>query len=99
MKHYNIDCWEVTTPDGGGMIQEHVAFFSSRAVAEEYAMVRQIKSKWPTSLHSFTKSYTVLDSIDELAELAQVNLRKSALKKLTKKEREALGLQHFGVEE
>lgn len=92
MKHYEIDCWEVTAPDGGGVYDEHCAYFSSKSVAEEYAQAQQAKSNWPRSVQPFKRSYTVLDSIEECEELTRQNVRNRALKKLTAQEREELGL-------
>lgn len=92
MQQFNIEAYEVTCPDGGGMHDQHVAYFSRKDVAEDYARQRTKDSKWPHSVRPFQKSYTVLDTPEELEAEKEVRAREAALAKLTAAEKRLLGL-------
>ena len=88
MKTYYIEAWEVVCPDGGGMSEVHVAYFSSEMVATQYAASKS----WPHHVNQYKKLVTVFDTIGEFDEHSQDKLRKSALAKLSPQERAALGV-------
>lgn len=95
MKIYEIEkikCYEVTEPDGVGFASNHIAYFSTKSAAEEY--VRLSDKGWPKNIYEkfISNRYVVLDSAEEVGILEAENLRKSALSKLTEKEKAALGL-------
>ena len=92
MQQFNITAYEVTCPDGGGMHDQHVAYFSTKYVAEEYAKARTKASKWPHSVYPFQKSYTVLDTPEELEASREIRAREAALAKLTDAEKKILGI-------
>lgn len=66
-----------------------VARFINKSDAEQFRA--ESKNSVYMSVSS-ERSMTVLDSVAEYAELKKANLRSSALSKLTKEEREVLGL-------
>ena len=41
MKTYDIDCYVVECPDGGGMYNIRVGLFSTKEVADEYAKLKE----------------------------------------------------------
>lgn len=88
MKQFEIDCYEVTESDGGGMHSNHVAFVGSKALADEMVA----KSKGWRSHNKYKKLITIFDTMEEIDANSKSNLRKSALAKLTNLEKEALGL-------
>lgn len=88
MKQFIMDCFEVTEADGGGMHSNHVAYVSSKEVANQLVE----KSKGWRSASPYKKVITVFDTMEELEANSKSNLRKSALAKLTAAEKEALGL-------
>jgi acid phosphatase family membrane protein YuiD len=88
MKQFEMDCYEVTEADGGGMHSNHVAFVSTLALATE--LVNKSKG-WRTS-HPYKKVITIFDTMEEIEANSKANLRKSGLAKLTAAEREALGV-------
>ena len=88
MKQYEIDCYEVTESDGGGMFSNHLAYVSSQALADQLVA----KSKGWRSASKYTKLITIFDTMEEIEANSKSNLRKSALAKLTMLEKEALGL-------
>lgn len=89
MKQYEVDCWEVTEADGGGMHSNHVAYVSTKELAEQM----EAKSKGWRSISKYTKLITIFDTMEEIEANSKANLRKSALAKLTNLEKEALGLK------
>lgn len=88
MKQYEIDCYEVTESDGGGMHSNHVAYVSNKELADK--MVAKSKN-WRSS-NKYTKLITIFDTMEEVEANSKANLRKSALAKLSSLEKEALGL-------
>lgn len=89
MKQFEIDCFEVTESDGGGMHSNHLCYVGSLALAE--AVVN--KSKGWRSHHPYKKVITIFDSEEEIEANSKSNLRKAGLAKLTAAEKEALGLK------
>jgi hypothetical protein len=95
MKIYEIEkfkCYEVSEPDGGGYHHVHIAYFSTKSVAEEY--IKSSDKGWPKDVREkcIFHRYIVLDSVEEMDTVRVENLRKSALSKLTPDEIRALGL-------
>jgi hypothetical protein len=88
MKQFVIDCYEVSESDGGGMHSNHVAFVSSKTLADHLVAVGHGRR----SAQPYKKVITVFDTLDEIEENSKANLRKSALAKLTVAEQQALGL-------
>lgn len=94
MKIYEIDfdCFEVTEPDGGGIKSNHIAYFTSNSVAEEF--VKKTDKGWPKDIKEskIKQRFVVLESLEDYDNLKQDSLRQSALSKLTPEEIKALGL-------
>ena len=88
MKQFEMDCYEVTETDGGGMRSNHVAFVSSLTLANDMVA----KSKGWRSHSKYTKLITIFDTLEEIESNSKEALRKSALAKLTNLEIQALGL-------
>jgi FPC/CPF motif-containing protein YcgG len=88
MKQFEIDCYEVTESDGGGMHSNHVAYVSNKELADKLVS----KSKGWRNASKYTKLITIFDTMEEVEANSKANLRKSALAKLTNLEKEALGL-------
>lgn len=88
MKQYEIDCYEVSETDGGGMHSNHIAYVSNKTLADELVA----KSKGWRSHSKYKKLITVFDTMEEINANSKANLRNSALSKLTNLEKEALGL-------
>jgi threonine synthase len=90
MKTYDIDCYVVECPDGGGMYNIRVGLFSTKVVADEYA---KLKGKsWPHSVKEYKESFIVFDTIQDVETYSKEKLVKSALAKLTAAEKKALGV-------
>jgi len=88
MKQFEMDCYEVTETDGGGMHSNHVCFVSSLALAQKLVD----KSKGWRSKNHYRKTITIFDTEEEIEANSKENLRKSGLAKLSAAEKEALGL-------
>lgn len=88
MKQFEMDCYEVTEADGGGMHSNHVAYVSNITLANELVD----KSKGWRSSYPYKKVITIFDTMEEIEANSKANLRKSGLAKLTAAEREALGV-------
>ena len=95
MKTYSVKftAWEVLQPDGAGINDEHLAYFSTSAEAEKYK--EQFKDHWPRRVRKVTinKSWIVCDDVEEVDQLKLENKRATALAKLTEDERKLLGLE------
>lgn len=91
MKIIEIDCWEVTQPDGGGMREERVALVSSEDVAK--AFVAKHNNGWPCSYRKYEKEFVIFDMYAEIAAYNETTERNAALAKLTARERKLLGLK------
>ncbi|HET8685678.1 MAG TPA: hypothetical protein VFM18_03315 [Methanosarcina sp.] len=86
MKVIEIDCWEVT--ESYDRDYNHVAFFLHEQDAKEFAK----QSCYRSATH-FKKTFVICESIADKANADQESMRQAALAKLTKKERELLGLE------
>lgn len=95
MKKYsvNFETWEVLEPDGAGIGDEHLAYFSTSAEAEKYK--EQYKNHLPRRVRKvvINKSWVVYDKIHEIYETELETKKAAALSKLTPEERELLGLK------
>lgn len=89
MKKIEIDCFEVTEPDGAGMHNLHVAYASSKTVADAIA---QSNNGWPGYVNAYKKTIVIVDSVDEYRQLRADGKREAALAKLTEDDKKALGL-------
>lgn len=87
-----IDCWEVSQPDGGGIDNEHVAYFTTEKIADEF--IRITGKGWPKYKERIqeTISYNICESVAEYADQETIAKREKALAKLTKDEKKLLGL-------
>ncbi len=97
-----IKCFEVLghtdTTEGRGPMKT-VARFSNYEAAEQYVKSKQYAVHCVMGYHSKDDIHnireitiSILDTVDELVMLAKENLKTTALAKLTKEEREALGI-------
>jgi len=90
MKTFEIDCFELTQPDGCGMYEEHVAYVATEKIAKEW---QGDKQGWPRNYRKYKKTIVVFESIDEMSENSIKELKKLALAKLSPAEKELLGLE------
>lgn len=90
MKKIEIDCWEVTTPDGGGIHSEHVAYTSTEAVA--LSLVGESKG-WPRYANKFQKTFLIVESVEDYEAMLTEKKRQRALSKLSEEDKIALGLK------
>lgn len=88
MKQFEMDCYEVSESDGGGMHSNHVAYVSTAELADELVK----KSQGWRSVRPYTKVITIFDTMEEIEANSKANLRKTGLAKLTAAEKQALGL-------
>ncbi len=88
MKQFEIDCYEVTEVDGGGMHSSHVAYVANKTLADELVN----KNKGWRNHSTYKKLITIFDTMEEVEANSKANLRKSALAKLSIAEKIALGL-------
>lgn len=95
MKTYEIECYEVTEPDGGGMHSVHLCYTSTKAVADE--IIKSLGTGWPRTTTKYTKLITVVESLEEYQANTKAALLRSAASKLTAEERALLGLTKDGT--
>lgn len=88
MKTFEIDCFEVRESDGDGRSDSHVCFCATAKLAETIA---EYNKGW-RSFTKYSKFFNVCETEEEYNANTKAALRKSALAKLSKAEREALGL-------
>ena len=88
MKQFEMDCYEVTESDDGGMRNNHVAFVATIELADKIVD----KSKGWRSHSKYKKLITIFDTIEEVDANSKSALRKAGLAKLSAAEKEALGL-------
>ncbi len=88
MKQFEMDCYEITEADGGGMHSNHVCYVSNITLATQLVE----KSKHWRSSSPYKKLITIFDTMEEIEANSKENLRKSAIAKLSRAEQEALGL-------
>ena len=95
MKEYSVKftAWEVVQPDGGGIGDEHLAYFSSSSEANKFKA--QYKDHWPRRVRKveIDKRWVVCDTVEEINQMEQLNKKAAALAKLTEEERKILGLE------
>jgi hypothetical protein len=89
MKTFNINCFELTQPDGVGQSDVHIAYVAIEKVAKEW---ESKQTTWPRNYRKFKKFFMVFESIDEMESHSKESLRKQALSKLTDIDKEVLGL-------
>lgn len=94
MKTIELNCFEITEPDGGGQYDVHVAYASTKEVAD--AIIKSLGSSWPRTANKFTKTFTVVESVEEYKNNTAAALRKSAASKLTAAERKLLKINAEG---
>lgn len=80
-----IKCWDIQTWDGGERYN-HKYFVATK----EAAIAWKEKNKYD---EVYEKEFVILDSLDELKEYENGELRKRALAKLTETEKKVLGLK------
>jgi len=85
--------WEVVQRDGGGIGDEHLAYFSTNAEATKYC--KQYVGHWPRRVRKvdMDKTWVICDIIGEIYEMELENKKAAALAKLTDEERKLLGLE------
>ena len=95
MKEYSVKftAWEVVQPDGGGIGDEHLAYFSSSSEANKFKA--QYKDHWPRRVRKveIDKRWVVYDTDVEFNESVEYFKKAAALAKLTEEERKILGLE------
>ena len=80
-----IKCWDIQTWDGGDR-HNHKYYVATKGAADEW----KAKNKYD---EVYEKEFVILDSLDELTEYENGELRKRALAKLTEAEKKVLGLK------
>lgn len=90
MKRIEVKCWEVTSPDGGGIHSEHVAYTSTEAVA--LSLVNESKG-WPRYANKFEKTFLIVESVEDYKNLITEKKRQRALDKLSEEDKIVLGLK------
>lgn len=88
MKKIEVDCFEITETDGGGVYENHVAYADTKNLADAIAE----PSKGWMNVRPFRKIFVVVQSMDEYKQLKSDDAREAALAKLTNADKRALGL-------
>lgn len=88
MQTFTISGFELLEADGAGVHENRVAIMKYETDAKIWAT----ESKGWRSYKPFHAEIKVFESLDELHESQLAKVREKALAKLTKEEREALGL-------
>lgn len=83
-----MDCYEVKESDGGGVYDNHFAFVAT----EQLAKLLVATNKNYRHYCKYSKLITVFDTMEEIEANSKANLRKAGLAKLSKAEKDALGL-------
>jgi hypothetical protein len=95
MKEYSVKftAWEVVQPDGGGIGDEHLAYFSSSSEANKFKA--KYNGHWPRRVRKveIDKRWVVYDTDVEFNESVEYFKKAAALAKLTEEERKILGLE------
>ena len=96
MKTYEIECYEVTEPDGDGMHSSvHLCYTSTKDVADQ--IIKSLGTWWPCTASKYNKLVTVVESLEEYQGITKAALLRSAASKLTPAERILLGLTKEGT--
>ena len=85
MKIIEINCFEVYSSYDRDFT--HVGYFATKELADEFN-----KGKHYNSVQSCKKTYIICESLDEQADMVLEQRKQAALAKLSKEERELLGL-------
>ena len=88
MKTTVIEGWKVVTANGDGRGETQTAYFSNKKAAQELVAT---SPSW-MRMFSFTETIVVFDSYSEYVTAEANAFKAKALSKLTKEEREALGV-------
>ena len=80
-----IKCWDIQTWDGGDL-QHHKYYVATKEAAQSWLA----NNKYDTV---YEREFVILDSLDELTEYENGELRKRALAKLSEAEKKVLGLK------
>jgi hypothetical protein len=88
MKTFEIDCFEVRESDGDGRGDHHVCYCANNTLAQKIA---GRNNGW-RSAEKYKQELNVCETEEEFDGRAKAALRKSAIAKLSKAEREALGV-------
>ena len=80
-----IKCWDIRTWDGGSH-HNHKYYVATKEAADTW----KAKNKYD---EVYATEFVILDSLDELTEYENGELRKRALAKLTEAEKKVLGLK------
>jgi hypothetical protein len=80
-----IKCWDIQTWDGGDR-HNHKYYVATKEAADEW----KAKNKYD---EVYAKEFVILDSLDELTDYENGELRKRALAKLSEAEKKVLGLK------
>lgn len=80
-----IKCWDIQTWDGGDR-HNHKYYVATKEAADAWIA----KNKYDSVNE---REFVILDSLDELTEYENGELRKRALAKLTEAEKKVLGLK------
>ena len=88
MKKIEVNCFEITETDGGGVYEKHVAYADTKNLADAIA---EPGGGW-LNVRQFKKTFVVVQSMDEYKQLKDDTAREAALAKLTDADKAALGL-------
>jgi len=80
-----IKCWDIQTWDGGDR-HNHKYYVATKEAAQAWLA----NNKYDTV---YEREFVILDSLDELTEYENGELRKRALAKLSEAEKKVLGLK------
>ncbi len=92
MKTFKLICFEITTPDGGGMYNEHVAFVATKEMAE--VICKQKPGDWPMNYSEKSFNIKVFENLTEMKSEKLKEKKEAALAKLSDEEKKLLGLDN-----
>jgi hypothetical protein len=84
-----IDCWEVY--ESYDRDSNHVGYFTTEVLANQF--INSHKNKNYFGKTRIRKNFVIFESMQDVIEYSQENLRKSGLAKLTDLEKAALGIK------
>jgi hypothetical protein len=89
MINHSIDCWEVY--ESYDRDSTHVGYFTTESLANSFISSHKNKNYFGKT--RVRKNFVIFESMQDVIEYSQENLRKSGLAKLTDLEKIALGIK------
>lgn len=90
-KQIDIDCWEVY--ESYDRDTTHIAYFVNEMLAYDFIQSKGINKNYYSKCHvKKSHVYNICESLDEFDQLSVLTKVNAALAKLTKEEKELLGL-------